>query len=129
MLLDDTIDLTFPPRITWQDQLLPSVPQQRVQIEELQDDTAIRLPTTPTITVPSSRPTPLLPPPPWTPYDLASSSGTALTSPGGHSFRRPNTADRPTYPNTEDRVSYLASRILDLEDELTRSRTYYSSTD
>ena len=129
MLLDDTIDLTFPPRITWQDQLLPSVPQQRVeieapqqrvQIEELSDDTNIRLPTTTTITVPSSRPTPLLPTPPWTSYDLASSSGTALTSPGGHSFRRPNTADR---------ASYLASRINELEDELTRSRAYYSSTD
>ena len=128
MLLDETIDLRFPTRVTFQDQL-PPVPQQRVEIEELPDDTTSRLPTTPTITLPSALPTPVLPPPPWTSYDLASSSGTALTSPGGHSFRRPNTADRPTYPNAADRVSYLASKINELESELTRSRAYYSSTD
>jgi hypothetical protein len=128
VLLDETIDLRFPPRVTRQDQL-PPVPQQRVEIEELPDDTTIRLPPTPTITLPSALPTPVLPPPPWTSYDLASSSGTALTSPGGHSFRRPNTANRPTYPNTSDRAAYLASRINELEAELTRSRAHYSSTD
>ncbi len=117
MLLDETIDRTFPPRVTWHDQLPPPAPQQRVEIEELPDDTTIRLPTTPTITVPSSRPTPVLPPP-WTSYDLASSSGTAITFPDSHAVRRPNT----------DRAAFLAARINELEDELTRSRAYHSST-
>ena len=120
VLLDETIDLAFTPRVTWHDQLPLPAPQQRVEIEKLPDDTTILLPTTPTITVPSSQPTPVLPPPPWTSYDLASASGTAINFPDGPAFRNPNTADR---------AAYLAARINELEDELTRSRAYYSSTD
>ena len=111
-----------------------------MEIEQLPDDTTtslpptaptITVPTAQTITVPSSQPTPVLPPPPWTSYDLASASGTAINlqivppstyGPAlyGPAFRHPNTADR---------ASQLAARINELEDELTRSRSYYSSAD
>ena len=110
-----------------------------MEIEQLPDDTTsllttaptITVPTAPAITVPSSQPTPVLPPPPWTSYDLASASGTAINLQSvppstygpalyGPAFRHPNTADR---------AAQLAARINELEDELTRSRAYYSSTD
>ena len=128
---DETIDLTITPRVTWRDQPLLPAPQQRVEIEQLPDDTTSLPTTAPTITVPSSQPTPLLPPPPWTSYDLAFASGTAINLQSvppstygpalyGSAFRHPNTADR---------AAQLSARINELEDELTRSRAYYSSTD
>jgi hypothetical protein len=124
---DDIVDLTVTPWVTWHNQpQLPDAtlplpaPQQRVEIEQLPDDTTSLPPTTPTIIVPSSQ-TSVLPPPPWTSYDLASASGTAITLPlDGPAFRNPNTSNR---------AAQLAARINELEDEVTRSRAYYSSTD
>ena len=123
---DETIDLTITPRVTWHDQQLPPAPPQRVEIEQLPDDT-IGLPTiAPTITVPSSQPTPVLPPPPWTSYDVASVSGTAINLP----FVPPSTYGTALrHPNTSDRAAQLSARINELENELTRSRAHYSSTD
>ncbi len=102
-----------------------------MEIEQLPDDT-ISLPTIePTITVPSSQPTPVLPPPPWTSYDLTSASGTAINL----QSVPPSTYDPALYgpalrhPNTADRAAQLSARINELEDEVTRSRAYYSSTD
>ncbi len=134
---DDTVDLTVTPRVTWpnQQQLpdstlpLPApqqrvelpAPQQRVEIEQLPDEPARLHPITPTTTGPSSQLTPVLPPPPWTSYDVASARGTAITLPfDGPAFRNPHTSDR---------AAHLAARINELEDELLRSRAYYSSTD
>ncbi len=119
----DTVDLTLTPRVTWHDQQqLPDAtpplpaPQQRVAIEQLPDDTNLP-PTTPTITVPSPQLTSVLPPPPWTSYNIASASGTAITLPS-HGPALSN-------PNTSGRAAHLAARINDLEDELRRSRAYY----
>ena len=119
-------DRTITPLITWQDQQLPPAPQQRVEIEQLPDD-PIRLPTiAPTITVPSSQPTPVLPPPPWTSYDVASVSGTAINLP----FVPPsNYGIAVNHPHTSDRAAQLSAHIKDLETELARSRAHYSSTD
>jgi hypothetical protein len=124
---DATVDLTVTPLVTWHDQqqlhdaiLQLPAPQQRVEIEQLQDEPARLHPTTPTTTGPNSQLTPVLPPPPWTSYDVASASGTALTLPSdGPAFRNPNTSHR---------AANLAARINELEDELLRSRAYYSST-
>ena len=130
-----TSDRTITPRVTWHDQQLLPAPQQRVEIEQLPDDTTtslpptaptITVPTAQTITVPSSQPTPVLPPPPWTSYDLASVSGTAINLP----FVPPSTYGTAfRHPNTSDRAAQLSARINKLENELTRSRAHYSSTD
>ncbi len=58
------------------------------------------------------------PPPPWTPVDIALVRGTAITATSA-AFNNPAAADRATK---------LAARIHSLEDELQRSRAYYSST-
>jgi hypothetical protein len=121
-----TSDRTITPRVTWQDQQQPPAPPQRVEIEQLPDD-PISLPTiAPTITVPSSQPTPVLPPPPRASYDVASVSSTAINLP----FVPPsNYGIAVRHLNTSDRVAQLSARINDLETELTRSRADYSSTD
>ncbi len=105
------------PRVTWHDQQqqLP-LPQQRVQFELLPDDTTNAQPTTPT--PPRQEPPAPLPPPPWTPVDIASLRGTAITATGA-AFNNPATSERATE---------LAARIQSLESELQRSRAYYSST-
>ena len=111
------IDLTAAPRVTWHDQQqqpqLPP-PQQRVTIELLPDDTTISQQPAPTITtLPQLQATPI-PPPPWTPFDIASVRGTAITA----------TSAAFHNPATSDRAIALASRIQALEDELQHSRAH-----
>jgi hypothetical protein len=121
-----TIDLTTAHRVTWHDQQQPldpplplPVPQQRVTFELLQDDTAIAQPITPTITM--QTPDKSVPPPPlpWTAFDVASVRGTSITL--------PSTSAAFTNATTAHRASNLAARISEVEDELRRSRDYYSS--
>ncbi len=106
-------------RVTFADQPDP-VPQQRVSIEQLPDDT-----TTPLQRVPAGwqacdpePPHRLLPPPPWSDYDVATATGTALTNHDTAAF---------TNPNTSNRAAQLAARIEELNAELAVSRAYYGS--
>jgi hypothetical protein len=106
------------PRVTCHDQQQQHPPpQQRVTIELLPDDTGSSQPTAPTITVLPPQQSAPLPPPPWTPFDIASVRGTALTT---------NSAAF-TNPSTVDHAAELAARIHTLEDELRLSRDYYAS--
>ena len=114
------IDLTHATRVTWHDlqQPLLPLPQQRVTIEQLPDDGAILQTTAPAITTRLQQPSAHIPPPPWTPYDIALVRGTAITT-SSAAFNNPATSNRATE---------LAARIHSLETELQRSRDYYSST-
>ena len=114
------IDLTPAPRVTWHDlqQPLLPLPPQRVTIEQLPDNEATLDTTAPATTTLFQQPAAYLPPPPWTPYDIASVSGTAITT-SSAAFNNPATSDRATA---------LAAHIHSLESELQRSRDYYSST-
>ena len=115
------IDRTPATRVTWHDlqQPLLPLPQQRVTIEQLPDNGATPYDTTaPATTTRLQQPAAYLPPPPWTPYDIASVSGTAITT-SSAAFNNPANSDRATA---------LAARIHSLESELQRSRDYYSST-
>ena len=103
-----TIDPTPVLRVTWQDQVqVPPAPPQRVEIELLSDD-----PTPPLQRVP-------LLPPPWSDYDVATTTGTALIV--------PTTSAAFTNPNISDRAAQLAARIEELNAELAVSRAYYGS--
>jgi hypothetical protein len=75
-------------------------------------------PITPTNTIPLQELPAPLPPPPWTPIDIASVRGTAITS----------TSAAFNNPATSDRATELAARIHSLETELQRARGHYSST-
>ena len=114
------IDLTPAPRVTWHDlqQPLLPLPQQRVTIEQLPDNGATIDTTALAPTTRLQQPAAYLPPPPWTPYDIASVRGTAITT-SSAAFNNPATSDRATE---------LAARIHSLETELQRSRDYYSSS-
>ena len=92
-------------RVTFADQPDP-VPQQRVVIEQLPDDTPPQLQR-------------VLPPPPWSDYDVASATGTALIV--------PTTSAAFTNPNTSDRAAQLATRIDELQAELLVFRAFYGS--
>ncbi len=122
------IDPTPVLRVTWQDQVQAPAPPQRVEIEILSDD-----PTSPLQRVPDLLPvdtpqsssilgpphqTPPLPPPPWTAYDVAAVSGTAIAV--------PTTSATFTTPSTANRATILATRISELEDELRQSRQFYN---
>ena len=113
-----SIDLTPAPRVTWHDlqQPLLPLPQQRVTIEQLPDNGATLDTSAPATTTRLQQPAAYLPPPPWTPYDIASVRGTAITT-SSAAFNNPATSDRATE---------LAARIHSLETELQRSRDYYS---
>jgi hypothetical protein len=95
----------------------PPSPQQRVQFELLPDDTTSAQPTVPTITTQSQQQSAPLPPPPWTPFDIASVRGTAITA----------TSAAFNNPATSDRATALAARINACETELQISRAYYAS--
>ena len=86
-------------------------------IEQLPDDGATPQMTAPAITTFLQPQSARIPPPPWTPYDLALARGTAITS-SSAAFNNPGTVHRATE---------LANRIQSLEDELQHSRQYYSS--
>jgi hypothetical protein len=84
-----TTNITAAPRVTWHDQQQqPPSPQQRVQFELLPDDTTIAQPTVPTITIQSQQQSAPLLPPPWTPFDIASVRGTAITATRGSKHTR-----------------------------------------
>ncbi len=107
-------------RVTFVDQPDP-VPQQRVLIEKLPDD-----PPPPLQRVPAGwqagdpePPHRLLPPPPWSDYDRATATGTALIV--------PTTSAAFTNPNTSDRAAQLATRIEELHAELLISSAFYGS--
>ena len=113
-----TTNITAAPQVTWRDQQQPPpLPQQRVQFELLPDDPTLTQPTVPTITPQSQQQSASLPPPPWTPFDIASVRGTAITA----------TSAAFNNPATSDRATALAARINALETELQRSRAYYTS--
>ncbi len=113
-----TTNITAAPRVTWLDQQQhPPAPQQRVQFELLPDDHTSAQPTAPTITTQSQLQSAPLPPPPWTPFDIASVRGTATTA----------TSAAFNNPATSDRATALAARITALETELQTSRAYYTS--
>jgi hypothetical protein len=124
-----TIDPTPVLRVTWQDQVqVPPAPPQRVEIELLSDDPTPplqRVPDLLPVDTPQSSSTfgpqrqpPPLPPPPWTAYDVAAVSGTAITV--------PTTSATFTTPSTANRATILATRISELEDELRQSRQFYN---
>ncbi len=106
--------------MTFADQPHP-VPQQRVLIEQLPDD-----PPPPLQPVPANwqacEPEPphrVLPLPPWSDYDVAAATGTALLV--------PTTTAAFTNPNTANRTAQLSARIDELHAELAVSRAYYGS--
>ena len=104
-----TIDPTPVLRVTSDD---PTPPLQRVP-DLLPVDTAQS-----SSTLGPQRQPPPLPSPPWTAYDVAAVSGTAITV--------PTTSATFTTPSTANRATILATRISELEDELRQSRQFYN---
>jgi hypothetical protein len=125
-----TIDPAPVRQVTWQDQAqAPPAPPQRVEFELLPDDPPLPLqrvadlhPFETTMISPiigTPQHLTLLPPPPWTDYDVAAACGTAITV--------PTTSAAFANPATSDCATLLATRINELHEELRRAQIYHNT--